>query len=247
MTQGDAFPAHPMMHKRIPLVLLLAGTSWQWAFAYGAKDEGAIPAPAIAGHVQDLNRSNRANFRQERTSVDAQRVADWIVDSGDNQQLPFMVIDKVDARVYLFHADGQLQAASAVLLGLAVGDESVADIGERKLSDIRSEERTTPAGRFVASLGRNLHGGQILWVDYASALSLHPVITNNPKEHRAQRLSTPTPHDNRISFGCINVPNDFFERAVKPAFASSNGIVYVLPETRPLRKVFPSFDDKIIP
>lgn len=235
------------MHKRISLVILAAGIGCQVGFALEARDETVTSAPAMAGHAQDPNRPILANFRQERTSVDAQRVADWIVDSGDNQQLPFMVLDKVDARVYLFHADGQLQAASAVLLGLAVGDDSVADIGERKLSSIRSEERTTPAGRFVASLGRNLHGGQILWVDYASALSLHPVITSNPKERRAQRLSTPTPHDNRISFGCINVPNDFFERAVKPAFASSNGIVYVLPETRPLRKVFPSFDDKMIP
>ena len=108
-------------------------------------------------------------------------MADWIVRSRDNQGMPYLVIDKTDARVYVFQADGQLRAAASALLGMAVGDESAPDIGQRQLSRIRPDERTTPAGRFVASLGRNLQGGQILWVDYESALSLHPVVTNNPK------------------------------------------------------------------
>ena len=68
------------------------------------------------------------------------------------------------------------------------------------------------------------------------------MITSNPKERRLQRLSTPTPLDNRISYGCINVPAKFFENVVHPAFTGTNGIVYVLPETRLPRALFASYD-----
>jgi hypothetical protein len=68
------------------------------------------------------------------------------------------------------------------------------------------------------------------------------VITSNAAEHRAQRLATETPLDNRISYGCINVPAKFFETVVHPAFSGTNGIVYVLPESRPVSKVFGSYE-----
>ena len=98
------------------------------------------------------------------------------------------------------------------------------------------------AGRFVAALDRNFSGTEILWVDYDGAVSLHPVITSKAQERRAQRLATPSPLDNRISYGCINVPVKFYEQVVTPAFTGTNGIVYVLPETRPPREVFSSYD-----
>jgi hypothetical protein len=80
-----------------------------------------------------------------------------------------------------------------------------------------------------------------LWVDYADAISLHRVITTNPQERRLQRLATPTPLDNRISYGCINVPKNFFEHVVQSAFAGTNGIVYILPEIKSMRDVFPAY------
>lgn len=196
---------------------LLAAATWGGALALAA--EGAAPAKQV-------------DFKRERASVDVRQKADWVLASGDNGGLPFMVVDKTDARVFLFHANGQLRGAAPALLGLAVGDESVPGIGQRSLASIRPEERTTPAGRFVANLDRNLHGGPLLWVDYESSFSLHPVVTSKAEERRAQRLATPTPLDNRISYGCINVPANFFKRVVGPAFKGTNGIIYVLPETQ---------------
>lgn len=190
----------------------------------------------------EANRPKRADFLRERASPDARYIADWIVDSGDNRGMPFVIVDKISAKVFVFKANGRLRGAAPALLGLALGDDSVPGIGNRKLSTIRPDERTTPAGRFVAALGHNLHGEEILWVDYDSAISLHRVLTTNIKEHRAQRLSTPTTLDKRISYGCINVPAKFYENVVSPAFTGTNGIVYVLPETRSFRKVFASYD-----
>ena len=190
----------------------------------------------VTGH------SRRANFEEENVSQDVRQVADWVVGSGDNRRLPFVIIDKTNAKVFVFYPEGRLRGSAPVLLGLERGDDSVPDIGKRAMSDIRPEERITPAGRFIASLGRNYHGKNVLWVDYNAAISLHPVVTNRPEERRLQRLATPTPQDKRISYGCINVPVKFFKNVVHPAFTGTNGVVYVLPETRSIHEVFAMYN-----
>jgi hypothetical protein len=193
--------------------------------------------PVVAPH------SKRVNFEREHKSGNARHMADWVIDSGDNRGMPFAIVDKMDAKVFVFDSDGRLRGAAPALMGLARGDYAVPGIGDRKLSDIRPEERTTPAGRFVASLGFNCHGKDVLWVDYNGAVSLHRVITNNPREHRLQRLASPTPLDHRISYGCINVPAKFYNNVVSPAFTGTYGIVYVLPETRSIRETFALYYD----
>jgi len=215
------------MVKRLCIGLMIIGIS-------ACRAEEGVPWPPKPLKL--------AQFENERPSVDARQIANWVVASNNNAGLPFVILDKKDARVFVFHPDGRLRGAASALLGLATGDHSVPGIGERKLSAIRPEERTTPAGRFVAALDRNLQDKEILWVDYDAAISLHPVITSNAKERRAQRLATPTPLDNRISYGCINVPADFFQQVVSPAFSGTNGVVYVLPETRPAKPFFGADD-----
>lgn len=175
----------------------------------------------------------------ESTAV--RQFADWIVKANDNQSMPFVIVDKVSAEVAVFYADGRVRGIAPALLGLAIGDDSVPGIGERKLSTIRPEERTTPAGRFVASLDHDLHGEEILWVDYDAAIALHRVITSNPKERRLERLDAAEPREHRISYGCINVPVKFYEKVVSPSFTNTSGVVYVLPEKLNIAKVFPAF------
>jgi hypothetical protein len=183
-----------------------------------------------------------ADFAREQASRSARQLADWIVDSGDNADKPFVIVDKVNARIFVFDAGGRIRGAAAALLGSARGDHSVPGIGERELSDVHPADRTTPAGRFVAALGQNFRGEDVVWVDYDAAVSLHRVITSNPKERRLHRLATPTPKDNRISYGCINVPVAFYETVVSPAFTGTEVIVYVLPEVLSAREVFGSYD-----
>lgn len=157
--------------------------------------------------------------------------------------MPFAIVDKIDAKAFVFNADGRLRGAAPVLIGLARGDDSVPGIGDRSLSDVRPQERTTPAGRFVASLGYNFSGKDVLWVDYNGAVSMHRVVTSKPAERRLERLATPTPSDNRISYGCINVPAEFFDNVVKPVFTGTNGVVYVLPEIKSNSEIFAMYYD----
>ncbi len=152
-----------------------------------------------------------------------------------------MVIDKVAAEVVVLDSQGQRLGATAVLLGLSPGDESSPGVGDRMLSAIRPEERTTPAGRFVAKLGIASGNRKVLWVDYGTAISLHPVVTGNKKERRLQRLKSPSPEDNRITYGCINVPTPFYAKVVRPLFKEAAIVVYILPEFKPLNEVFPAF------
>ncbi len=177
------------------------------------------------------------DFQGEVASADTRRVADWVVASGDNGDLPFIIIDKIQAKVFVFDRAGGLLGAAPALLGKAHGDDTAPGIGSKKLSAIRPDERTTPAGRFVATLGHDLKK-DILWIDYKNALSLHRVIKGTPGDHRAERLATPSPLDNRISFGCVNVPVYFYESVVLKAFTGTSGIVYILPEIKSVEDVF---------
>ena len=183
----------------------------------------------------------RADFKRERASPEVHQFANWVVDSTDHKGLPFVIIDKPNARVFVFDASGQVRGAAPALLGSAPGDHSVPGIGERELSDMGPEDRTTPAGRFVAGIGMNYRGEDVLWVDYGSGLSLHRVLTTKPEERRLERLATPTVKDNRISYGCINVPKKFYENIVAPTFFGTDGIVYILPELGSARELFGTY------
>lgn len=171
-------------------------------------------------------------------SSDAREVTAWVLETADNRGLPFLIVDKINARVLAFDREGRLLGAEPVLLGLAHGDVSPPGIGDRPLSAIRPEERITPAGRFLASKGENLGGKGILWIDYDAALSLHPVVTTRAADRRLQRLATATASDNRISYGCINVSARFYADVVQPTFNGTTGVVYILPETQSLAEVF---------
>jgi hypothetical protein len=168
-------------------------------------------------------------------------MAEWVIASGDNGGLPFVIIDKVAAKVFVFRADGQLLGGAPALVGYARGDNSTPGVGDREMSAIPLNERTTPAGRFVASFGPAKEKPRVLWVDYATAIALHPVVTAHPKERRLQRLQSRTPRDNHITHGCINVSAAFYETVVRPTFTGTSGIVYILPEKKPMEEVFPAF------
>jgi hypothetical protein len=173
----------------------------------------------------------------QSASEEVKRVARWVHDSGDNTALPFLLVDKVNAQVFAFSPTGQLQGSAPVLLGMARGDRLLAS-NSATMESMSPQVRITPAGRFVSRLAIDSHGKELLVLDYDASISLHPVVKGTPKERRAERLSSPTSQDNRISFGCINVPAAFYSTKVSPAFTNTKGIVYVLPETRPAGELF---------
>jgi hypothetical protein len=195
------------------------------------------PTPATSGIAAKPN-ARFADVRGQEITTDVRFIADWVADSGDANGMAFVIIDKKDAKVYVFDRDARLAGASPVLLGVAPGDDTVPGIGSRPLSQVLPEERTTPAGRFLGERGHNARGEDVVWVDYDAAVSMHRVLTTNPVERRLERLATPAVEDNRVSYGCVNVPVAFYEQFIRPTFAENQAVIYVLPEIKSIKQVF---------
>jgi hypothetical protein len=169
-------------------------------------------------------------------------VADWVSASGDNRGLPFAVIDKAKAQIIVYGVDGKRLGRAPVLIGSSVGDGSAPGVGDRELSDIPMDERTTPAGRYLVGFGPAAGHSKVLWVDYVNSISIHaiPATKISAKEKRTQRLTSKTVDDNRITHGCINVSPVFYSRTIATTFRKG-GVFYVLPDTETLQQAIPAF------
>jgi hypothetical protein len=170
---------------------------------------------------------------------EAGEVVQWVTTTGDHKGKPFAIVDKKQARLYVFDAQGRLAGASDALLGATVGDQSVPGVGARaQRGEVGEDERTTPAGRFESVPGKNLDGEHVVWADYATAFAIHRLRPGRSYKIRQERLATSTPEDNRVSLGCVVVPEPFYTEVVQPVLGNSRGVVYVLPETRPVSELF---------
>ena len=194
-----------------------------------AKDADA-PPPAAADQLP----------QGQAVSDTVIELAGWVVAAGDSQGYPFAVIDKAAAQILVFGSDGRLRGAAPALLGSAVGDHTAPGVAGLALREIPGRDRTTPAGRFVGGFGPSIDAGRVLWVDYDSAVSIHPTATGVPAEKRPQRLASPTPDDNRITHGCINVSPGFYERIIETTF-KRGGVFYILPDGASIAETFPEF------
>lgn len=171
--------------------------------------------------------------------ADSRRLARWVQVSGDHKGLPYALVDKHNARIHVFHADGRLAGSSAALLGETRGDHTVPGVGARaQTGQVRADERTTPAGRFVSEPGRNLKGEHVVWADYASAFAIHRLRPGSSYKMRAVSLASGTPEDNRRSLGCVVVPVTFYRQVVEPVLGRGRAVIYVMPETRSVQEVF---------
>jgi hypothetical protein len=207
--------------------------AWIEAVAVAAVWTAMGLAPALA------QEPGKPDFGAHPASRDARYVAAWAMESADHHGLPFAVIDKKDARVYVFDGSGRLSGATPALLGQALGDLSLPGVGEHtQAGEVPLHERTTPAGRFVSAPGRNLSGEHVVWVDYAAAFAIHRLRAGASLRAREARLASATPEDNRASLGCVIVPAAFYDTVVQPMLGRSRAVVYVLPEMRPVREVF---------
>ena len=203
----------------------------------GAALTGPLPFPTAAAEIVSVK---RADFRGQTFAPDVHHIADWAVNSGDHRGLPFIVVDKRNAKLMAFDRAGKLIQATPVLLGMGIGDTFPPGVMELQMHQIEPAQRITPAGRFFAEEGINLERESVLWVDYDAAIAIHRLPAKETKQRRRERIVSPDPAEHRITFGCINVAPQFYDRVVRPQFGKKGGMVYVLPESTPLKTVFKS-------
>jgi hypothetical protein len=218
-------PAIRAAHGALVLVLAFASSG----VARAQDDASAQPVAAVDQLPEG-----------QKVSDTVIQLAGWVVASKDSEGYPFAIIDKAAAQILVFGGDGKLRGAAPALFGSAIGDHTAPGVAGLALREIPGADRTTPAGRYVGGFGPSIDAGRVLWVDYDSAVSIHPVATGVPAEKRVERLASPSPDDNRITHGCINVAPDFYEQVIGPTF-EKGGVFYILPETDSLAETFPEF------
>jgi hypothetical protein len=166
-------------------------------------------------------------------------VSDVARQRGDQK---FLMIDKVLGRLIVF-LDGAPAYAGAALTG-----ESTADRFTRYLLSLPDShkwtipQKITPAGRFTVTRSFDPAYGPIFELNEVHGpdwwIAIHQVWLGNPAEHRMERLLSPTPEDNHITFGCINVSHDTLTFMLRHLPKTGRIPVYILPMNERLTSVF---------
>lgn len=207
-----------------------------------ARSKSAKKGGKTAVAKQDTTPGPLADFGKVEAPEEVVHVANWVSHTRNNGKRAFVVIDKKQAQLYVFDRGGKLKSRTPILLGKAIGDHTVPGVGSKPMSQVKEDEKTTPAGKFLARPGRNTSGEDIIWIDYDASVSMHRLRKVKAEEKRAERMATPEPDDNRISYGCVNVPPKFYDGVLKPTVMKQGAFVYVLPETKTPQQQFGSFD-----
>lgn len=122
---------------------------------------------------------------------------------------PVLVLDKENASLTVYYPDTQTRITQPALLGRIKSDKL-------DMTNYDHEERAngiTPSGTFTVNneFSWQLNEPMLVFIQGAYAVdAIHPLWTRNPDQHRVQRLYSPTPADNRVTGGCVNVDPDFF-------------------------------------
>ena len=111
----------------------------------GARAEPALQRqlPPPSAHIAPL----AVDFHGEAASLEARAAARAAFEGFDAKGRPFAVVDKKEAKLFVFNADGQLVGAAPALLGLARGDSVAPGVGEMvsmKTQHVSSTELLCP-------------------------------------------------------------------------------------------------------
>lgn len=198
----------------------------------------AVTPARAAGEAHAAASVRHVDFRGDTVSPHVQRVAAWAVHSRDHGRYPFIIVDKLNAKATAFDPNGRLIRTVPILIGMGMGDTFPPGVTSMKMQDTQPWQRVTPAGRYLAEEGKTPDGKRVLWVDYDNAIAIHKIPSKETSQRRHERIKSDNPAEHRITFGCINVPVTFYDEVVRPHFKKHGGIVYVLPDSKPVEAVF---------
>lgn len=179
----------------------------------------------------------------ERVSPSAQAVAHYIQEKASPDAIS-IIADKPRGTLHVFYGRTYF-ASSPMLYGRLRKDDFPGGSMEASytLAIPLSQKMVTPAGMFplTKQLNDPTYGTTLDFAQYKDyRLAIHPVYLGSPAERREERLQTAAASDNAISFGCINVPADFFSNYLKPLKIGAGSTLYILPnDETTFAKYFP--------
>ena len=140
---------------------------------------------------------------------------------------PTITVDKKAGTITVFFPDTNITITQPALIGKVKSDTlNMATYDNPVKSDY-----VTPAGKFKITkmFSWRLQEPMAVFIKGKEAVSaIHPLWMGNPDQKRVQRLNSPTPDDNRITGGCINVDSKFFYDVINTL--PDGVILTILPE-----------------
>ncbi|MFM8342071.1 MAG: hypothetical protein ACKN9F_07620 [Methylomonas sp.] len=126
-----------------------------------------------------------------------------------NRSEPMIIADKSKAMLYVFNPLDSTIASTPALFGKVISD----DFNKAWYDNSKPPAPITPAGVFKTRKSFSTH----LRTDITAIIegsryivAIHPVYSTVRGKDRVKRLSTLTVFDNRVTNGCINVPENFY-------------------------------------
>ncbi len=154
----------------------------------------------------------------------------------------YMILDKMNAKQYIFDQDNRLMAIIVPGFGKEQGDE------QNTAEKYNEGRMTTPSGVYLLSnatvkedieeygkLQFSLYGTSVLGND--EFIKEHQTYAGHGElKPRTEKLNSPTPTDNNFSNGCINISAEDFEKYVKPNFKGDySELLFVLQDEKGLK------------
>lgn len=132
----------------------------------------------------------------------------------DQSKLPKIIADKRNGKISVIFPDTNKTIETPALFG-----KKKSDILNMEVYKDRSipNDFVTPAGIFFIKkmFSHRLNEPMLVFIEGQDRVaSIHPLWMGNPKQDRAGRLRSPSPDDNRVTGGCINVDPDFFYKVL---------------------------------
>ena len=139
--------------------------------------------------------------------------------------LPFIIVDKPTATGYVYNSTGTLLKSFPVLLGSSIGD----DINTAIPGDPAKKNTFTTAGKFTLSSNVGVdnsitYNNKILVLEASNSLAIHKIYPGDLK-NRTIAINTPEISDNRMTWGCINISEENYDKFITPNIKGGNKII----------------------
>lgn len=145
----------------------------------------------------------------------------------DDDKAPVIIADKKQATITVFYPETGAKITQPALFG-----KVKSNLLDMNVYDYPNKTNyVTPSGSFPLkkTYSWRLNDDMMIYINGKNAVgAIHPLWMGNPDQKRIERLRSPTPDDNRITGGCINVDADFFYHTLNTL--PDGTLLIILPE-----------------
>lgn len=216
----------------VAVVFNVAGLNPQFSSESYARVAASLPKTVTVTQQVQFRNDGKADLNGRQVSSNAQRVIDWIAAQNrpsDNS----LIVDPATGRLYVMKG-GKVVADAPALFGKQGIAEADARIINANVDETTDDMKVTPSGRYAARMEPDAdYGSRITFLRgdaaNASPYAIHRVYLGNPKDRRQQRLDSASPLDNTISYGCVNVSNEFYDQVLRKLDFSGDTFTYLMP------------------